>query len=150
MTKTQLWKNVSTQVEELLANSKVSKKFSEELMYILEVNLMPKSGGGNSMNPPKEIDGVMNYYCRYHQQYEPVDNMVMSKGKSKGYCKAAISKWNKANANAKKLESQAVEAMSNGDFEKAQEFATKAKDLKAVMNNPEYYNYEEDWAEFTK
>ena len=148
-TKAQVWTNVQKQVEELLSNSKVSKKFSEELLSILEANLAPKNGSG-SANPPKEIDGVMHYYCRFHQRYEPEQAMVMSGGKSKGYCKAAISLWNKTNSQIKKVESEAVEAMSNGDFEEAQKLAQKAKELKEAYNKPEFYDYDRDWAEFNK
>jgi len=148
MTKTELYNKVSTEVLELLESQpKLSKAFKEKLSNILDTNLRPKSGG-NTMNPPKEIDGVMHYYCRFHQRYELQDDMVMSKDKSKGYCKASISKWNKINSQIKKLDSQAVDAMANGDFESAQAIAQEAKELKESLNNPETYNYDEDWANF--
>lgn len=141
MTKTELW--ASTQ--ELLVEHKASKKLSQAL----EELLAPKTSGG-SINPPMEIGGVMNYYCRFHQQYEPIDNMVMSGGKSKGYCKASISKWNKTNAQIKKLDAQVQEFVTNGEFERAQEKAKESQDLKAILNAHESYNYEQDWADFTK
>ena len=151
MTKTQLWTNVQNQVNELLKASKVSKKFSEELLNILETNLAPKSGG-SSINPPKldEDGNIVEAYCRFHQRYEASEVMVMSKGKSKGYCKAAISLWNKTNAQIKKLESEAVDYMSEGDFDKAQEVANEAKELKDNFNKPEFYDYDRDWAEFNQ
>ena len=149
-TKTQVWANVQKEVSELLENSKVGKKFSESLLNILEAHIAPKSGGGSSQNPPKEIDGALHYYCRFHQTYYPEDKMVMSRGKSKGYCKSAISRWNKANSQIKKLDSQAVEAMSNGDFEGAQEIAQSSKELKEKFNKPEFYNAKEDWEVFYK
>jgi len=149
MTKTELYNKVSTEVLELLESQpKLSKAFKEKLSNILDTNLMPKSGAGNSANPPKEIDGIMHYYCRFHQRYEPQEDMVISKGKSKGYCKASISLWNKLNSQIKKLDSQAVEAMANGDFEKAQELAKESKALKDSLNSPETYDYERDWLAF--
>lgn len=150
LTKAQVWTNVQTQVEELLSNSKVSKKFSEELLNILEANIAPKAGGGTSLNPPKlDKDGnIVEAYCRFHQQYEPVENMVMSNGKSKGYCKASMSLWNKTNAKIKKLDSEAVDAMSDADFDKAQKIAKEAKELKDNFNKPEFYDFDKDWAEF--
>jgi len=149
LTKTQVWTNVQNEVAELLDNSKVSKKFSEELMNILESHIAPKNGGGTMLNPPKEIDGVMNYWCRFHERYEPVQDMVMSNDKSKGYCKAAISLWNKTNSEIKKLDSQAVDFMSDGDFDSAQEIAKQAKELKDNFNKPEFYDYDRDWDNFS-
>ena len=73
---------------------------------------------------------------------------TLSKGKSKGYCKASISLWNKTNAQIKKLDSQAVDAMSEGDFDKAQAIAKEAKELKENFNKPEFYDYDRDWTNF--
>lgn len=141
MTKAELWKNV----QELLVEQKASKKLSQAL----EELLAPKNGGGQT-NPPQEIDGVMHYYCRFHQAYEPEDKMVMSAGKSKGYCKASISKWNKMNSTIKKLNSQVVAAMAEGQIDQAQEFAKESEILSAKLNAPESYNLEQDWVDFTK
>jgi len=149
LTKNQVWANVQNQVVELLKGSKVTKEFQEELLSILETNLAPKTGGSTA-NPPKEIDGVMNYYCRFHQRYEPIENMVMSKDKSKGYCKASISLWNKTNSEIKKLDSQASAYLTDGEFEKAQDFAKQAKALRDDFNKSEFYDYDRDWAEFNK
>ena len=152
LTKTQVYKNTVTQINELLENSKVSKKFKEELLTIIDNNIAPRNGGGNSINPPKldEDGNIVEAFCRFHNRYEKAEDMVMSKGKSKGYCKASISLWNKTNSNIKKLDSQAVEAMANGDFEKAQEVAKEAQELKDNFNKPEFYDYDRDWAEFNK
>jgi benzoyl-CoA reductase/2-hydroxyglutaryl-CoA dehydratase subunit BcrC/BadD/HgdB len=149
-TKLQVWTNVQNQVLELVENSKVSKKFSEELLLILETNIAPKNGGGSSLNPPKldEDGNIVEAYCRYHQRYEKVEDMVISNNKSKGYCKASISLWNKTNSEIKKLDSSAVDAMSDADFDKAQEIAKKAKELKDNFNKPEFYDYDRDWAKF--
>lgn len=141
MTKTQLW----AEVQALLVEQKASKKLAQAL----EDLLAPKSGGGQT-NPPKEIDGVMHYYCRFHQAYEPETNMVMSLGKSKGYCKASISKWNKMNSDIKKLNSQAVIAMSEGLMDDAQAYAKESEALKAILNAPESYSLEQDWLDFNK
>tara|TARA_R110000851_G_scaffold45642_14_gene111606 strand:- start:1815 stop:2288 length:474 start_codon:yes stop_codon:yes gene_type:complete len=149
-TKTQVWANVQKSVLELITENKVTKKFSDELLNILEANIAPKSGGGNMMNPPKDIDGVIHYYCRFHKEYYPEDKMVMSNEKSKGYCKASISLWNKTNSNIKKLDSEAVNAMEAGDFDKAQKIAKESKLLKDNFNKSEFYDKERDWANFNK
>ena len=152
LTKTQVYNNTVTQINELLENSKVSKKFKEKLFTILENNLAPKKGGSSLAHPPKldENGNIVEAWCRFHERYEPVEDMVISNGKSKGYCKASISLWNKTNSNIKKLDSQAVEAMAKGDFETAQELAKEAKELKDNFNKPEFYDYDRDWAEFNK
>lgn len=149
-TKAQVWTKVQEEVLALLESSKVSKKFEQSLMDMLEGHIAPKSGGSNISNPPKEIDGVMNYYCRFHGQYEPQENMVMSKDKSKGYCKASISLWNKTNSDIKKINNSVSDLMAEGNFEEAQAKAIEAKELKATFNSPEFYDYDRDWAKFTK
>jgi hypothetical protein len=143
MTKIQLW----NEVQELLAQHPTTSK---KIVQGLEDLLKPKVGGGSSTNPPQEIDGVMNYWCRFHERYEPQEDMVMSKEKSKGYCKASISKWNKTNASIKKLDSQMSELVSNGEFEEAQAIAQESKELKANLNNHEHYDYDADWLAFSK
>jgi len=152
LTKTQVYSNVVSEVEELLKNSKISKKFQDELYGILDNYLKPKNSEGSSQHPPilNEDGTIKEAYCRFHQRYEPGENMVMSKGKSKGYCKASISLWNKTNSEIKKLESKAVESMSNGEFEEAQKFAKEAKELKDNFNKPEFYDYDRDWSNFNK
>lgn len=143
MTKKQLW----NEVQELLAQHPTTSKV---LKSELEALLAPKQGGGSSTNPPQEIDGVMNYWCRFHERYEPQEDMVMSKDKSKGYCKAAISKWNKTNASIKKLDASMSELVAEGEFEQAQAIAQESKDLKSILNSHDYYDYDEDWANFNK
>jgi len=140
MTKKQLWEEVQT----LMVTHKANKKLQEAMKELLE----PKQGGGSSQNPPQEIDGVMHYYCRFHECYEPQEHMVMSKDKSKGYCKASISKWNKTNSHIKKLDSEVANLVADGNFEEAQAKAQNAKELKSELNDPKYYNFEEDWLVF--
>lgn len=148
-TKTQLWITVQKQVSDLLESSKAKEAFKSELLALLEANLAPKAGGGLSLNPSRINDlGETEHYCRFHQCYEVEANMVMSSGKSKGYCKASISVWNKANSDIKKLDSKAVEAMSTGDFESAQEIAKESKALREAFNLPSFYNFDRDWAIF--
>ena len=139
MTKAQVW----AEVQELFKEHKTSKKLQQELENLLA----PKSGGG-AINPPQEIDGVMHYYCRFHQAYEPETNVVMSGGKSKGYCKASISKWNKMNSQIKKLNGSVVEAMAEGQMEDAQKFAQDSEALKTKLNSPESFDLDQDWLDF--
>ena len=150
-TKQALWDKVQKEINELLEANKSSKKFSESLLLLLENNLAPKKGG-SSINPPKlnEDGDIIEAWCRFHQRYEVVNDMVISNGKSKGYCKAAISLWNKTSAYIKKCDAKAVEYMANGDFENAQEEALESRELKEKFNKPEFYDYDRDWEEFRK
>lgn len=136
--------NVWAQVEAILTSNKVKANVIEELKSILA----PKAGGGVSLNPPKIIDGVMHYFCRFHQTYYAESDMVMSGGKSKGYCKAAISKWNKTNMQIKRIESNAVGAICKGDFELAKKLGDEANALKLTLNDPSFYDAEADWKVF--
>lgn len=144
--KTQTWEQVQMLLKAHQTKENPSKK-ETALREALELLLAPKTSGGNA-NPPQEIDGVMNYYCRFHQAYEPLEDMVMSKGNSKGYCKASISKWNKTNANIKKLDAQVQALVTEGNFEEAQTIAQESKGLKDGLNNPENYDIDADWEAF--
>lgn len=140
MTKTQLW----NEVQELLVANKANKALTKALEDLLK----PKAGGGNSQNPSYEEDGVTYHYCRFHQAYEPADKMVLSAGKSKGYCKASISIWNKRNSAIKAKESEIAELVALGDFEQAKECSDELKLMRDELNAPEAYNLEADWALF--
>lgn len=140
MTKTNTWNEVEALLD---AQTKLPKGLKEALELILK----PKSGGG-STNEPKMIDGVMHYYCRFHQEYEAEDKMVMSAGKSKGYCKASISVWNKRNSALKKKEAEISELVMAGDFEQAKECSIELQDMKAQLNDPKTYNIVTDWNVF--
>jgi len=127
--------NVWTQVQELL----VANKAKPALVEALEAILAPKQAGG-SINPPMMIDDVMHYYCRFHQVYEPETNMVMSAGKSKGYCKASISVWNKRNTTIKKLEAEISELVVLGDFEQAKMCSDELVEAKKLVIKPDLYD----------
>ena len=150
MTKAELYSKVSTEVAKVLEDTKVSKAVREELQKIIDEYLKPKSGGGKSAFPPIEIDGKKYYFCRYHSMYEPEEDMVLSNGKSKGYCKAAISKWNKQNANIKRMNEEIAKLVGEGKFEEAKKLSDEAEQLKGDILLPSYYNYIEDWATFNK
>lgn len=139
---------VWAQVQELIKNHKISDVVANELAMILE----PKQGGGNSLNPPKldEDGNIVEAYCRYHQRYEIAKDMVISNNKSKGYCKAAISKWNKARVLVKSMSEDMTTFMSEGKFEEAQAIAIKSKELSENCIKGDYYDYDEDWKTFNK
>ena len=135
--------NVWAQVEAILTSNKVKAIVVDELKAILA----PKTGGSVS-NPSYVQDGITFHYCRFHQTYYAESNMVISGGKSKGYCKAAISKWNKTNAQIKRIESSAVGAICKGDFELAKNLGDEASELKAKLNEPSFYDATADWEAF--
>lgn len=101
-------------------------------------------------NPPKVIDGVQHYYCRFHAKYEPVEDMVMSNNKSKGYCKAAISVWNKMYGEINKLGGQIMQDILASKYEEAKAKGEQQQALKLKLNSVNSYDYERDWAEFKK
>lgn len=135
--------NVWAQVEAILASHKVKTIVVDELKSILA----PKTGGSVS-NPSYVQDGITMHYCRFHKQFEAEQDMVMSVGKSKGYCKASISLWNKTNAQIKRLEASAVGELTRDNIDKAKELSNEAKALGERLNDPEFYNYDKDWAMF--
>lgn len=139
-TKTTQWAEVEAILD---AQAKLPKGLKEALELILK----PKSGGGSS-NPSKVVDGVTYHYCRFHQDYEAESDMVMSAGKSKGYCKASISVWNKRNSAMKKKEAEISELVMAGDFEQAKECSTELQAMKTNLNDPKTYDMVSDWESF--
>lgn len=137
----------NTQWNEVEAILDAQGKLPKGLKEALELILKPKTSGGSS-NPPKVVDGITYHYCRFHQTYEVESDMVMSAGKSKGYCKSSISVWNKRNSAMKKKEAEISELVMAGDFEQAKECSIELQDMKASLNSPETYNLENDWANF--
>ena len=152
MSKKELYTTISAEVETLLSTTKVSKEFKEHLYAILETHLKPKKAGSVAENPSylDEATGLMMHFCRFHARYEGEDDMVMSNGKSKGYCKASIAKWTKLGKEIQKLESSVTVALRADNIEQAKEFSLKVEELKAARNKVESFNYEEDWTEFRK
>jgi len=138
--------NVWAEVQELLSNHKAKPA----LVEALEAILAPQKSGGTSTNPPKVVDGVTYHYCRFHREYEAEDKMVLSNGKSKGYCRAAISAWNKRNTAVKKLEAEISELIMAGDFEQAKECSEELRAAKTDLSNYETYDITADWAAFNK
>jgi len=146
MTKTEAW----NAVEEVLKAHKASKNLTEALEELLK----PKKGGGHSSHPPITNDKgeIVEAWCRYHQAYEPIGHMVIDTktGKSKGYCKASSWLSNKRRKESRELALKAIDAMTDGDLEKAKELKAKADELSKASIDPEAFDIENDWEEYTK
>ena len=148
MTKKALYELVKAEVAKALEESKASKKASEAVLAVIDGHLMPKT---SEAMPPKEIDGKMYYYCRFHQKYEAEAKMVMSNGKSKGYCKASIAIWNRINRRIKAINSELIKAIRvDKDNEAATKLANEQDKLQKLLNAASTYDYDRDWAIFNK
>jgi len=118
-----------------------SKAEQERVMVLIETNFAPKSGGGQVQNPSyyDENLGSQMHYCRYLDQFCTEDEVVMSNGKSKGYSKAAISRWTKAGKDAKQLQEKALKLLLEGKTLEGTELNSKAEELLMKRNKPEFY-----------
>ena len=134
MTKLQIRETIET----VLSNHKHSMKLKEDLLLAFESKV------SGSEHPP--VDGQS--WCKFHKRYEDDENMVLSKGKSKGYCKAGISTWTKRMNESKVEDAKAIESLTKGEIKDAQESAKKAVDLKASARDYDTYDFDEDWANF--
>lgn len=99
-----------TKLQEVLKASGIDKKAASAILANAEKEAFERGGFGISANPPKEIDGVMHYFCRYTGKYYPLYEMVLSDGKSKGYSKIGISAWTKVNQSIKRMDTAIVNA----------------------------------------
>ena len=108
-----------------------------------------------SINPPIiNEDGSNEYWCKFHKRYEIEENMVMSLNAktgvrgSKGYCKAGVSSWTRKMNLAKSKDKEAIESLSKGEMEIAQESAKLAISLKAEAQDYDLYDFDQDWDNF--
>lgn len=125
--------------------AKSVKDFKAQLIN----NINEKAIASNkTSNPPKEIDGVVHYFCRYHQQYEPEHDMVMSNGKSKGYCKAGNKVWQSMYLQIKKLKIRIAELYTNQQEQEASILVENVRKLELSLNSVNSYNYELDWRNY--
>jgi len=124
MTKTEQWKKV----QEILSQHKASKKLTEALTELLK----PKSGGHTNEFPPKlDKDGnIVELYCQWHKQYEPVSEFRKSPKSKSGYhyeCNTALKDWHAYGKliKAKEAETQTIlTKLLDGEIEQ-----TEAKEL---------------------
>ena len=136
-------------VKEFLDSQKGLKvEFKTELLELLANELNAKQPSRVTHPPRVDANGLTSYWCRWHERYEVADHMVISNNKSKGYCKASISLWNKRNSAIKKLNSQVAEAVGSSQFELATELNNQVEQLKAELNDPATFDYDRDWAAF--
>ena len=138
MNKTQTYEFLTTLLGEAQFNSKGEQ---ERVLAIITNEFSPKAGGGQTINPSYYDDTLQAqmYYCRYLAQYCTEDEMVMSNGKSKGYSKAAISRWTKAGKDAKSLQEKALKLLLAGQQVEGQDLNAKAEELLFQRNKAEYY-----------
>lgn len=138
--------NTLEKVAEFLSTQKVSGNFKAELLELL-TNELTKQPTTRSTNPPKKLDDQMWYFCRFHNRYENEAQMVISNNKSKGYCKASISLWNKRNSAIKKLNEQMANLALAGQTIPS-ELLSQLTTMKEELNDVASYDYDRDWFEF--
>ena len=138
MTKTQTFEFLTTLLNDAQFKSKAEQ---ERVLAIISDTFAPKAGGGQTINPSYYDETLQSkmYYCRYLAQYCTEDEMVMSNGKSKGYSKAAISRWTKAGKEAKTLQEKALKLLLNGQQVEGQDLNAQAEELLLKRNKPEFY-----------
>ena len=133
MNKTELYTAMTTDLETIKSNNKIPAKAIEALEAMLVTYIKPKTS--SIKHPPLENGDL---YCRYTQKYYPEAEMVMSKGKSKGYSKVGIALWNKAQRTLQKWSMQYADIEDITGTE-ARELGAKIKGLKAIANDPEAF-----------
>ncbi len=139
---------VRTIIEDVLSAHKETKVLIEIKAQLME---RFESKVSTSDHPPVLDDDnqIIEVWCKFHKRYEVIGDMVLSKGKSKGYCKAGISEWNKRMKASKVSSELAIKALSEGDVELATSSAQEAERLKESARDYDTYDYDSDWDTFT-
>lgn len=122
---------------------KTAKEFKEKLLAQLQE--LEAAEGYKVANAPEQRDDGMYYYCRYHQRYEHESDMVITNGKSKGYCKAGNKKWNKMYNDINKLKAKIAEHFMNGNHEAAVATQTMLRECELNLNSVKSFDYDADW-----
>ena len=115
MNKRETWE----QAQKILADLGLSKAKLNESLIQFEKLLAPKKG--STKIPPKVIDGVEYYYCRFTGLYYPSSEMIYQNdekraaGEHKGYSRIGISLWNKGQKYLKEIKFKSVEIAYGDD-----------------------------------
>jgi len=109
-----------------------------EVDYTLQdiVELVKPQKGGSLMYPPKEIDGVTYYWCRFKQEYTEESKMDIFDGKCKGTSKLAREVAYRINKEVKELKAKALEYFTNGDLENGAKINAEADNLAKTIEDP--------------
>jgi hypothetical protein len=138
--KSELKNEIISKVNELCKKHKIEGGFVVEFNSLISSLLEVK----RHKVEVRVNDGVEEFYCTRHQQWEPVEIGVKSNGKLRSYCKYALAKYNRTNEKIKVLSKKVAELVLAGDFEKSQEVAKEINELKENITKVEFYNFEED------
>lgn len=99
-----------------------------------------KVGTTSETYPPKDVDGVLHYYCSRTKHYFPIEDMITTKeGESKGYSKVSQEKLTEVNARIKELNAKAMDALNDGETDTAMQFGHESKALMTAKESGEIY-----------
>ena len=73
------------------------KELGIKLTKVQEEKVQELINNCGSKVKTKVVEGKTLYHCKYFDKYFPIEEMVTSKGKSKGYSKLGNSIWTKLN-----------------------------------------------------
>ena len=148
MSKSKLYEAVVADVEKCIPKGTIKPEVKSELMAVIDRYLKPRSA--SSGKPPKldKEGNIVEAWCKFHQRYYTIDKMVMSGGKSKGYCKAGIATWNRLQKQGKDLKAKALGLLLAGDTKKGAELNTEGEKLIEKSKDYASYDADQDWANF--
>lgn len=138
--------------QELSLIEKLAEKFTKANMYcvLLDLNkedteltldqviaaVKPQKGGGTSANPAKEIDGVMNHWCRLKNEYRPESEFVLSEGKTKGATALASKVAYRIQKAAAEINAEAMDLFKAGKYEEANGVLAGEQELLDMIEDP--------------
>jgi len=96
------------------------------------INAKMSTSGTSNQKEPKEIDGVMNYYCSRSDKFYPIEEMVVNTdGSSRGYSRVSQEILTATNKEIKDLTERIKDAVTTGDFEDAKQISDELAELEA-------------------
>ena len=141
--------HIEALVANTVTNEEEAKVLTEALTKLMTALLGDsKAKTGSTSDNPAFVtsDGTEWQYCKWQNCYQPKDQIVQSVGASKNYSHAALSRWNKLNAEYKEgiKSAKTLEALG---LDVADEIA-RLEELKGFKNQHAAHDVERDWTAY--
>lgn len=134
-------------LNQIVESAKLSKSAKSEFDELLKELTTRKAREVKHADYFDEKENCVMRFCKYHNRYERESDMIAKKS----YCKVASFISNQRRNEVKKLENELLNLIeTNADSEKISELANIIKEKKANMHNSETYDYDRDYAFYSK
>ena len=96
------------------------------------INAKMSTSGTSNQREPKEVNGVLHYYCSRSDKFYPIEEMVVNTdGSSRGYSRVSQEILTATNKEIKDLTERIKDAVTEGNFADAKQISEGLAELEA-------------------